>query len=151
MGRCKVKLQKNIIYSEAKLLELEQIITKNDRNMVLFIEHVRNLSKLYSVANSKTLDMDNARKILNELWKTYYKLLDQYDLSDTLKMHIICDHYEDYFELTRETLYLVTDDVTKSIHSGYISLEERKGYICPRKGSMSHVKKQQNMSYTTIF
>ena len=90
MGRCKVKLQKNIIYSEAKLLELEQIITKNDRNMVLFIEHVRNLSKLYSVANSKTLDIDNAKRVLDELRKTYYKLLEQYDLSETLKMHIEC-------------------------------------------------------------
>ena len=87
--------------------------------MVLFIEHLRNLSKLNSVANSKTLDIDNAKRVLDELRKTYYKLLDQYDLSETLKMHIICDHYEDYFELTGESLYLVTDEVTESVHSRF--------------------------------
>jgi len=93
------KTIKNTINSEAKLLELEKIITKNDRYMVLFIEHLRNLSRLNSIANSKTLNIDNAKKVLDQLRKTYYKLLDQYDLSETLKMHIICDHYEDYFVL----------------------------------------------------
>ena len=113
------KTIKNIINSEAKLLELEQIITKNDRYIVLFIEHLRNLSRLNSVANSKTLDIDNAKKVLDQLRKTYYQLLDQYDLSETLKMHIICDHYEDYFELTGESLHLVTDEVTESVHSHF--------------------------------
>ena len=32
--------------------------------MVLFIEHLRNLSKLNSVANSKTLYMDDAKRVL---------------------------------------------------------------------------------------
>ena len=87
-GEMQGKTIKNIINSEAKLLELEQIITKNDRYMVLFIEHLRNLSRLNSVANSKILDIDNAKKVLDQLRKTYYQLLDQYDLSETLKMHI---------------------------------------------------------------
>ena len=49
------KTIKNIINSKAKLIELEQIITKNDKNKVLSIEHIRNLLKLNSVGNSKTL------------------------------------------------------------------------------------------------
>ena len=108
----------------------------------LFIDHLRNFSKLNSVANSKTLDIDNAKRVLDELRKTYYKLLDQYDLSETLKMHIICDHYEDYFELTGESLHLVTDEVTESVHSRFRIFEERHGYVCHMKGSQSHVKKQ---------
>ena len=51
------KTIKNMINSKAKLIELEQIITKNDKNKVLSIEHIRNLLKLNSVGNSKTLDI----------------------------------------------------------------------------------------------
>ena len=63
-------------------------------------------------------------------------------MSGTLKMHIICDHYEDYFELTGESLHLVTDEVTESVLSRFRIFEERHGYVCHVKGSQSHVKKQ---------
>ena len=110
--------------------------------MVLFIEHIRNLSRLNSVKDSKILDIDNAKKVLDQLRKTYYKLLDKYDLSETLKMHIICNHYEDYFELTGESLHLVTDEITEYVHSRFIIVEDRHGYVCHVKGSQIHVKKQ---------
>ena len=83
------KTIKNILNSKARLIELEQIITKNDKNKVLSIEHIINLSKLNSVGNSKTLDIWNTRRILNELQKTYYGLLDQSDLSEPLKCTLL--------------------------------------------------------------
>ena len=39
-------------------------------------------------------------------------------------MHIICDHYEDYFELTGESLLKVSDEITESVHSRYRLFEE---------------------------
>ena len=58
-------------------------------------------------------------------------------------MHIICDHYEDYFELTGESLLGVTDEITESVHSQYRLFEETHGYVCNKKGTPGHVKKQQ--------
>ena len=84
-GEIQDKTIKNIINSKAKLLELEQIITKNDENKVLSIEHIRHLSKLKSVGISKTLDICNNRRVLNEVQKIYYKLLNQSDISEPLK------------------------------------------------------------------
>ena len=50
-------------------------------------------------------------------------------------MHIICDHYEDYFELTGESLLKVSDEITESVHSRYRLFEERHGYACNKKGT----------------
>ena len=48
-------------------------------------------------------------------------------------MHIICDHYEDYFELTGETFLRVTDEVTESVHARYHLFEETHGYTTNKK------------------
>ena len=108
---------KGLIKDNSKLNELHDIVTKVDRNMALFVEYLKNLHKLNEIANFKLLDIDEAKCVLQILRTNYYMLLHEYDLSETLKMHIICAHYEDYFELTGETLLKVTDKVTESVHA----------------------------------
>ena len=141
-GDIQGKTIKNIISSEDKLKELEELIKNNGDYMVLYTDHLRNLSKLNEIANMKILDIDDAKCVLNKLRNTYYKLLDQYDLSETIKMHIIFDHYQYYFELAGDTLHKVTDEVTESVHSRYRIFEERHGYVCNKKGSQNHIIKQ---------
>ena len=111
--------------------------------MILFVNHLRNLSSLNDISNSKVLDIDKSKTILSELKDNYFKLLNTFDLSQTLKMHIICDHYEDYFELTGESLLKVSDEITESVHSRYRLFEERHGYVCNMKGTSGHSRKQQ--------
>ena len=82
-------------------------------------------------------------------WKTYYQLLDQYDLSETLKMHIICDHYEDYFELTGESLHLVTDEVTESVHF-HFRIFQRDTWICLIRGRITESCQQGTQINRTI-
>ena len=122
--------------------ELHDIVTKVDRNTALFVEHLRNLHKLNEIANSKLLDIDEAKCVLQILRTNYYMLLHEYYLSETLKMHSICVYYEDYFELTGETLLKVTDKVTESVHARYRLFEERHGYVCTKKGNITYFIKQ---------
>ena len=56
--------------------------------------------------------------------------------------HLRCDHYEDYFELTGETLLKVTDEVTKSVHAYYRIFEERHSYVSTKKGNHTHIIEQ---------
>ena len=100
------------------------------------------MHKLNEIANSKLLDIDEAKCVLQILRTNYYMLLHEYDMSETLKMHIICAHYEDYFELTGETLLKVTDEVTESVHAQYCLFEERHGYAFTKKGNITHFIKQ---------
>ena len=60
-----------------------------------------------------------------------------------LKTHIIFYHYEDYLEKSGETLLGVTDEVTEAIHSRFRLFEERHGYKCNKKGTLGHMKKQE--------
>ena len=64
---------KGVMKDETKLKELEDIISQNDENMVLYTEHLRNLHKLNEVANSKNLDIDYAKYVINKLKDTYLK------------------------------------------------------------------------------
>ena len=55
---------KAIISSDSKLNELENLICQHDNNMILFINHLRNLSRLNDIANSKVLDIDKIKTII---------------------------------------------------------------------------------------
>ena len=55
---------KGLIKDNSKLNELHDIVTKVDRNMALFVEHLKNLHKLNEIANSKLLDIDEAKCVL---------------------------------------------------------------------------------------
>ena len=71
---------KGLIKDNSKLNELHDIVTKVDRNMALFVEHLKNLHKLNEIANSKLLDIDEAKCVLQILRTNYYMLLHEYDL-----------------------------------------------------------------------
>ena len=55
---------KAIISSDSKLNELENLICQHDNNMILFINHLRNLLSLNDISNSKVLYIDNCNKII---------------------------------------------------------------------------------------
>ena len=56
-------------------------------------------------------------------------------------MHIIMDHYEDYFEFTGQTLLGISYEVIESVHSRLRKFEESHGYKVNKNGSDSHRKK----------
>ena len=69
---------------------------------------------------------------LDFAWSETYEC---FYLSQTLKMHIICDHYEDYSKLTGDSLLKVSHEITESVHSRYRLFKERHGYACNMKGT----------------
>ena len=70
----------------------------------------------------------------------------EFDLSQTLKMHIIMDHLEDYFELSGRTLLRDTDEAVEVTHSKLRIFDERHGYKITKKGSPMHRLKQHKSS-----
>ena len=68
-----------------------------------------------------------------------------FQVSETLKMHILFYHYEDYLEKSGESLLYTSDEVIEAVHSRFRMFEERHGYRVTRKGTDSH-KKKQHMS-----
>ena len=66
----------------------------------------------------------------------------QLDLSESLKIHIILSHLEDYFELSGKTLLAHSDEVVESTHSRLRIFEERHNYKINHKGTPMHKKLQ---------
>ena len=50
-------------------------------------------------SNNKVIDIDKSETILFKLENKYLKLLNKFDLFQTLKMYIICNHYVDTYNL----------------------------------------------------
>ena len=67
---------------------------------------------------------------------------DKFDLSETLKIHLIKHHMMDYFELTGQSFLAVTDEVTEAVHSALRLHDEAHGYTINMKGSTIHMMKQ---------
>ena len=108
----------------------------------LFIQHLVNLGHLNSAVNMKTLDKELVGKIVQNLGNIFQQLQEKFDLSMPLKMHVILHHYQDFFELSGETLLTYSDEITEAMHSQILHFEEAHRYINNKKGSTSHARMQ---------
>ena len=68
------------------------------------------------VANSKNLDIYCIKYVIYQL---QYIHITNYCIDMIYHRHILCDHYEDYFELAGATLHKVSIEVTESVHPWY--------------------------------
>ena len=125
-----------------KLDQLHDIVSKKGVDYTLFIQHLVNLGHLNSAVNMKILDKELVVKIVQNLGNIFQQLQEKFDLSMPLKMHVILHHYQDFFELSGETLLTYSDEITEAMHSQIRHFEEAHRYINNKKGSTSHARMQ---------
>ena len=80
--------------------------------------------------------------MLENFENTWDILRDSFNLSESLKIHIIKDHLYDTFELSGESLLKASDEMTEATHSRLRIHDERHGYTIIDKGSEAHCRKQ---------
>ena len=76
--------------------------------------------------------------VLDDFINTWEK----FDLSESMKIHIIKHHLFNTFELSGESLLRASDEMTESTHSALRIHDERHGFVVNDKGSEAHVRKQ---------
>ena len=126
-----------------RLERLSEVVSKHGPKFKLFIEHLENLGKLNEAVNKKVLDKPLIADIIEDIGRVFKKLQDQFDLSETMKIHVIRAHYMDFFESKQETLLTYTDEVCESMHSQIKYFESGHRYVNNKKGSQSHADMQQ--------
>ena len=73
-------------------------------------------------------------------------LFEKYNLSWTLKIHVILDHYSTYFEITGKRMRHTNGEFPEGAHSTLRKHEERHGFKVKKGlGSQGHVKNQQEV------
>ena len=58
---------------------------------------------LNSAVNAKVLDLQKVKEIAEELRENFFQMQTEFNLSPTLKLHILFDHYVEH-EMTGESL-----------------------------------------------
>ena len=71
-----------------------------------------------------------------------WELLRDFNLSESMKIHIGKDHLFDTFELTGRSLSKASDEITEAAHSALRIHDERHGYKVNDIGSAAHAKNQ---------
>ena len=127
---------------QGRLEKLSEIVLKYGIKYTLFIEHLENLARLNNAVNMRVLDKPLIAKIIENLRNVFQQLQFEFDLSMSLKIHVIVDHYMDFFEAKNETLLRYTDEFCESMHSQIRLFEESHRYLNNKKGSESHAKMQ---------
>ena len=86
----------------------------------------------------KTLNKELVGEIIKNLDRIFQELQEKFNVSMPLKMHVILHHYQDFFDLSGETLLSYSDEITEAMHSQIRLFEDAHRYINNQKGSSSH-------------
>ena len=87
-----------------KLDDIKNIALENGSGGEMrFVTHLVNLNALNSAVNAKVLDLQKVKEIVDELREYFFQMQTEFNLSPTLKLHILFDHYVEH-EMTGESL-----------------------------------------------
>ena len=104
------------------------ILSNGKPEYQLFIQHLHNLGLLNILVNSKELHLDLIKSTIDEIGNCFQLLQENFQMSMTLKIHIILHHYVDHFTVTGETLLKYTDESVEAMHSQIRQFEESHYY-----------------------
>ena len=126
-----------------KLDDIKKIVLENGTGGEMrFVTHLVNLNALNSAVNAKVLDLQKVKEIVEELRENFFQMQTEFNLSQTLKLHILFDHYVEHFEMTGESLLKYSDEICEAMHSQYQIFEEKHKYTNNNKNTDSHKKSQ---------
>ena len=108
----------------------------------LFIDHLENLGKLNKAVNLRVLDKPLIEGIIRNISSNFQQMQKRFDVSMPLKMHVILDHYMEFFESFGETLLSYSDEICEAMHSQIRLFEDAHRYINNKKSSDSHAAMQ---------
>ena len=126
-----------------KLDDIKKIVLENGTgDEMRFVTHLVNLNALNWAVNAKVLDLQKVKEIVEELRENFFQMQTEFNLSQTLKLHILFDHYVEHFEMTGESLLKYSDEICEAMHSQYRIFEEKHKYTNNNKNTDSHKKSQ---------
>ena len=137
------KTVKDVIKDEVKLIDLEESLPANAN---IFVECLRGIASVHKVLVSDTLHPDYEAIITN--FVTNWKVLeDKFEISCTLKIHIIETHMLDAIRESGKSFHDESDEVVERAHYGVHYFEKTHGYFVSERKMQTEIaaEKQQRM------
>ena len=92
-----------------------------------FTEYFRTIREVHKVCTSKVLDKMEAKQVVKNYENSFYHLYMEYNLSMTLKCHIIIHHYPYFFDKSGKNMRYTNGEFPESCHSTLRQSEENHG------------------------
>ena len=80
------------------------------------MDYLRAVRDLYGVLVQKNLDVDGYKDKVQKFQETFEECHQMWALPETLKVHIISSHVQDYFEMTGQTCWSTNDENVEAVH-----------------------------------
>ena len=116
----------------------------------MFVEYLRSIGKVNKICTSSNVDIDNVKSVLEEFRTKFTQLQEGFNLSQTLKIHIIMDHLEDYFKLSGQSLLRSSDELVEATHSKLGKFEQTHNYKRNNIGSPATLNHNTIQQFTSI-
>jgi hypothetical protein len=129
---------KKIVHSEVILEDLQSCL---EETHVPLLTCLKSIGELHNICRSRILN-PSYKQVISDFNTNWDQCTQMFGLSKTLKIHIICDHLEQYFTKTGSTLLDKTDETTESGHSTYSKFERIHGMFVRDEMSPAHHKQQ---------
>ena len=125
---------------EETLIDIEAHLPDQEYARAL-TDYLRSVRNLHAMCTAK--ELGDYKSYLADFRQKFMVMFENYNLSWTLKIHVILDHYSTYFEITGKTMRHTNGEFPEGAHSTLRKHEERHGFEKVKKGlgSQGHVKK----------
>ena len=116
------------ILREDILSQLENLLPVNASSFISYLRSLRNLHELCVAEN-----LGDYETILFDFKTNFDFLYEEFKLPMTLRIHLIIDHYSDYFQWTNQTMRLTNAEFTETAHSTFKMSERIHKFKISRK------------------
>ena len=148
--KCLVHVNIPVIWPYLHCLHLQNGWLFNSVEGINWTIPFQNSREVHRVCMAKKLNLLEAENAITNFTNQFYNLFMDYNLSMTLKTHIVIHHYMYYFKETGKTMRLTSGEHTESCHSTLRKSEEQHNFNCKRKlGSPMH--QQKSWQSLTLF
>ena len=97
-----------------------------------FTDYFRCIRDLHKACTAQKLDISETQRVIDNFTDKFYHLYMEYNLSMTLKVHIIIHYYQYYFSKSGQTMRLTNGEFVETCHSSLRQSEERHGFKVKR-------------------
>ena len=96
--------------------KLEDLVKYEDEDMMPFVDVIWKTKLLDEILNITDLE-DEFEEVIEAFSESYKVIHDNFQVSETNKVHIIASHISDYLKSTKTTLRKTKDQTTDCTHS----------------------------------
>ena len=102
-----------------------------------FVDILEGVNEVYTISFAKDVNVEHQR-ITARFERLWIVAMDKHGITMPLKVHIICHHLSDFFELTGKTLRRINDQVVEAAHHKVkVFFENRPNYNHQNKESLA--------------